>query len=344
MVLLKLLHIARTPLSPYLLTLQLLMPTKMSSTAWLTSHTILSPTLVRHSVWVSTLTAYNSTCVAPCVQFLPSIRFCAVHRSELTNGKIKSVSPMLKVLKECPNPRKYFDPDKFLEALQLDSLLPRKEVDTSLYVTNRAKLEQMFPYLFESQNDAVTGVVYSTLKYLVSEEDEARAVRDKCKQLPQHARHTCTICMYNTGTRQCRNVCHQSPYVCVQCTAHAPVYPFNFHSVAVTLRTGWNALKDCLAIRYINVERLAQKLLPLQSMAEWMEKKDNWERIVVELCYFLKLKAEKHLTRPRVVHALLVTGGHVKFINDVMSAGKPLGCFPCTLAWMAVHQQIHLHM
>ena len=92
---------------------------------------------------------------------------------------------MLKVLKECPNPRKYFDPDKFLEALQLDSLLPRKEVDTSLYVTNRAKLEQMYPYLLGGQKDAVAGVVYSTLKYLVSEEEEARAVRDKCKLLPQ---------------------------------------------------------------------------------------------------------------------------------------------------------------
>ena len=92
---------------------------------------------------------------------------------------------MLKVLKECPNPRKYFDPDKFLEALQLDSLLPRKEVHTSLYVTNRAKLKQMYPYLFGGQKDTVADVVCSTLKYLVSEEEEARAVRDKCKLLPQ---------------------------------------------------------------------------------------------------------------------------------------------------------------
>ena len=91
---------------------------------------------------------------------------------------------MLKVLKECPNPRKYFDPVKFLEALQLDSLLPRKEVHTSLYVTNRAKLEQMYPYLFGGQKDTVADVVCSTLKYLVSEE-EARAVRDKCKLSPQ---------------------------------------------------------------------------------------------------------------------------------------------------------------
>ena len=90
---------------------------------------------------------------------------------------------MLKVLKECPNPRKHFDPVKFLEALQLDSLLPRKEVDTSLYVTNRARLEQMYPYLPQGQKerDTVAGVVYSTLKYAVSEEEEAKAVRDKCK-------------------------------------------------------------------------------------------------------------------------------------------------------------------
>ena len=90
---------------------------------------------------------------------------------------------MLKVLKECPNPKKHFDPDKFLEALRLDSLLSRKEVDTSFYVTNRAKLEQMYPYLPQGQKekDAVAGVVYSTLKYTVSEEEEAKAVRDKCK-------------------------------------------------------------------------------------------------------------------------------------------------------------------
>ena len=100
------------------------------------------------------------------------------------------------------------------------------------------------------------------------------------------------------------------------------LYPFNFHSVEVNLRIGWNALKDCLAIRYVNIERLAQKLIPRKSMAEWMEKKDNWERIVVELRYFLKLKAERHLTRPRVVHALLVTAGDVEFINNVMSAGN----------------------
>ena len=134
--------------------------------------------------------------------------------------------------------------------------------------------------------------------------------------------------MYNTGARQCRHACRQSLCVCVHCTAHAPVYPFNFHSVAVNLQIGWNALKDCLAIRYLNVERLAKKLLPRESMAEWTNKKDNWQGIMEELRYFLKLKAERELTRPRVIHALLVTGGDVDFINDVMSAGKPLGCFP----------------
>ena len=110
----------------------------------------------------------------------------------MTIGKTKRVPPMLKVLKKCDNPRKYFDPHKFLDALQLDSLLPRKEVDTSLYVTNRAKLEQMYPYLSQSQKDAVAGVVYSTLKFTVSEEKDARAVIDKCKQSAQHA---CKHCM-----------------------------------------------------------------------------------------------------------------------------------------------------
>ena len=80
-------------------------------------------------------------------------------------------------------------------------------------------------------------------------------------------------------------------------------------------------MKDCLAIRYVNIERLAQKLLPHESIAEWKEK-DNWQGIVVELRYFLKLKAERCLTRTRVVHALLVTDGDVEFINDVMSAGN----------------------
>ena len=93
---------------------------------------------------------------------------------------------MLKVLKECGDPRKYFDPHKFLEVLHLDSLLPRREVDTSLYVRNRAQLEQMYPYLPNKDTITVTGVVYSTLKFTVSEEKEARAVIDKCKQSLQH--------------------------------------------------------------------------------------------------------------------------------------------------------------
>ena len=62
-----------------------------------------------------------------------------------------------------------------LEALQLDSLLPRMEVDTSLYITNRARLEQMYPYLPQEEG-MVAEVVYSVLKHAVSEEEEARAV------------------------------------------------------------------------------------------------------------------------------------------------------------------------
>ena len=122
---------------------------------------------------MGTTFTHNRTCSTCSFLAHPPFNFCAVHRSELTNGKIKRVSPMLKVLKECPNPRKHFDPVKFLEALQLDSLLPRKEVDTSLYVTNRARLEQMYPYLPQGQKerDTVAGVVYSTLKYAVSEEE-----------------------------------------------------------------------------------------------------------------------------------------------------------------------------
>ena len=85
---------------------------------------------------------------------------------------------------------------------------------------------------------------------------------------------------------------------------------------------GWNALKDCPAIRYLNVDSFARKLVPHESMAKWMEKKDNWQGIVDELRYFLKLKAERDLTRPRVVHALLVTAGNLGFIHDVMSAGN----------------------
>ena len=107
---------------------------------------------------------------------------------------------MLKVLKRCPDPRKHFNPAKFLEALQLDSLLPRMEVDTSLYVTNRAKLEQMYPYLPQGHNYAIADVVYSTLKYLVSEEAEARAVRDKCKQLPQLTCRSLRVFAFHSDT------------------------------------------------------------------------------------------------------------------------------------------------
>ena len=107
----------------------------------------------------------------------------AVHKSELAIGKTKGVSLMLKELKNCSDPKKYFDPDLFLEALQLDSLLPRLEVDTSFYITNRARLEQMYPYLPQDEG-MVAEVVYSVLKHAVSEEEEARAVRDTCKQAP----------------------------------------------------------------------------------------------------------------------------------------------------------------
>ena len=98
---------------------------------------------------------------------------------------------------------------------------------------------------------------------------------------------------------------------------------------------GWNALKDCSAIRYLNVENLARKLVPRESMAKWMEKKDNWQGIVDELRYFLKLKAERDLTRPRVVHALLVTAGNVEFINEVMSAGN-VALVSCTLGMLVI--------
>ena len=109
-----------------------------------------------------------------------TFQFCKVHVSELAIGKTKRVPPMLNVLKTCSDPKKYFDRDKFLESLQLESLLARMEVDTSLYITNTAKLEQMYPYL-PRQERAVAEVVYSILKHAVSEEEEARAVRDTCK-------------------------------------------------------------------------------------------------------------------------------------------------------------------
>ena len=97
--------------------------------------------------------------------------------------------------------------------------------------------------------------------------------------------------------------------------------------VTDNLRSGWNALKDCLAIKYLNVGSLAKKLLPHASVTKWMEKKDDWQGVMKELRYFLKLKAERDLTRPRVVHALFVTAGDLEFINNVMLAGNARG-FP----------------
>ena len=117
--------------------------------------------------------------------------------SELTIGKTKGVSPMLRELKTCKCPKMHFDPDMFLESLQLDSLLPRMEVDTSLYITNTAKLEQMYPYLPQEEG-MVAEVVYSSLKHAVSEEEEAKAVRDtsKHRNIPAfHFVHQCALCL-----------------------------------------------------------------------------------------------------------------------------------------------------
>ena len=108
--------------------------------------------------------------------------FFSFFLSELTIGKTKGVSPMLKELKKRSDPNTYIDFVKFLESLQLESLLPRMEVDMSLYITNAAKLEQMYPYLPQEEG-MVAEVVYSGLKHAVSEEEEARAVRDTCKHL-----------------------------------------------------------------------------------------------------------------------------------------------------------------
>ena len=81
-------------------------------------------------------------------------------------------------------------------------------------------------------------------------------------------------------------------------------------------------MKECQAIKYLNVESFARKLLPRDAMAKWRKEKDNWHGIVKELRYFLKQKAERHLTRPHVVYALFEAGGDAKFIDDVMFAGK----------------------
>ena len=113
--------------------------------------------------------------------------------SELTIGKTKGVSPMLEALKNCSVPNTYINPAKFLESLQLDRLLPRMEVDTSLYITNAAKLEQMYPYLPQEEG-MVAEVVYSSLN-AVSEEKEARAVRDTCKHHNLPAFHSVYQCV-----------------------------------------------------------------------------------------------------------------------------------------------------
>ena len=95
-----------------------------------------------------------------------------------------------------------------------------------------------------------------------------------------------------------------------------------FYPVKVHLRVGWNTLKDCQAIKYLNVERIARKLLPPDSMAKWRKEKDNWHGIVKELRYFLTQKAERKLTRPHVAYALFEAGGDAKFIDNVIFAGK----------------------
>ena len=117
--------------------------------------------------------------VLPCVHNYV-LYVCVDDNSKLTIGKTKGVSLMLKELKNCSDPKKCFDPNVFLDALQLGSLLPRMEVDASFYITNRARLEQMYPFLPQKEG-MVAEVVYSILEHAVSKEEEARAVRDTCK-------------------------------------------------------------------------------------------------------------------------------------------------------------------
>ena len=97
-----------------------------------------------------------------------------------------------------------------------------------------------------------------------------------------------------------------------------------FYPVNINLRVGWNTLKDCQAVKYLNVASLARKLLrhAYDAMTKWNKEKDNWQRIMEELRYFLKQKAERDLTRPRVVHALFVAAGDIQFVTKVMLAGK----------------------
>ena len=101
------------------------------------------------------------------ISFSFHLSLCTIHVSELTIaiGKTKRVPTS--------DRKKYFSPDKFLESLQLESLLPRMEVDTSLYITNAAKLEQMYPYLPQKEG-MVAEVVYTILQHAVSEEEVAR--------------------------------------------------------------------------------------------------------------------------------------------------------------------------
>ena len=91
---------------------------------------------------------------------------------------------------------------------------------------------------------------------------------------------------------------------------------------AGNLRSGWNALKDCQAVTSVTIDSLAKKLLSRESMNIWIERKDNWQGIIHELCYLLKEKAKRELTRPRVVHALFVAAGNVEFINQILFAGE----------------------
>ena len=117
-------------------------------------------------------------------------------------------------------------------------------------------------------------------------------------------------------------ICHLYVINLSVCAVQITRISYFLHAVKVNVRGGWNTLKDCQAIKYINVEILARKLLPYDAMVKWRKEKDKWLRIMEELRYFLKQKAERDLTRPRVVHALFVATGDVQFINDVLLAGK----------------------
>ena len=133
------------------------------------------------SICVRGLFSNNSIYSAVCSFSHPfHLSMRAVHKSELAIGKTKGVSLMLEELKNCSDPKRCFDPNVFLKSLRLDSLLFRIEVDMCFYITNRAQLEQMYPYL-PWQQGMVADVVYSSLKHVVSKDEEARAVTDKSK-------------------------------------------------------------------------------------------------------------------------------------------------------------------